>query len=152
MRKSAVVVASFTSTYPFMRTGEPPPLGGRLDPLVRPESSPSHLLDHDVILRVRTDPEPYGCVILNIAQGAPMNPDPDRVVGSREWMRLNWREGCLGSACQRIKTCRAEARTSAGNSCNRLRNCSVVSESMGKVHRARLASTMFSKRITRQLG
>jgi hypothetical protein len=59
--------------------GEPPPSGGRLDPLVRPESSPLHLLDHDIILRVRTDPEPYGCVVLNIAQGPPMNPDPDRI-------------------------------------------------------------------------
>ena len=50
-----------------------------LQNFVRPESSPSHLLDHGIILRVRTDPESYGCVFLNIAQGAPMNSDPDRV-------------------------------------------------------------------------
>ena len=48
-------------------------------PIVRPESSPSHLLDHDIILCVRTDPEPYGCVVLNIAQSAPMNPNPDKI-------------------------------------------------------------------------
>jgi hypothetical protein len=47
--------------------------------VVRLNSSLSHFLDHEIVLCVRSDPEPYGCVVLDIAQGSPMNPDSDRV-------------------------------------------------------------------------
>jgi len=54
-------------------------VSGKLEKLVRPDSSPSHLLNHEVVLCMRSDPEPYGCVVLDIAQGSPMNPDSDGV-------------------------------------------------------------------------
>ena len=38
-----------------------------------------HLFDQGIILSMRTDPEPYGGIVLNNTHRAPVNPYPDRM-------------------------------------------------------------------------